>query len=117
MMQAIAEGFTILKESDFKLDLERVADIYNNGSVIESRLVGWVASAIRLHGEDFKNVSGKVAHTGEGLWTVDTARELGVKSKIIEEALKFRVESEKNPTYIGKILSALREQFGGHAAQ
>ena len=115
VMQALAEGFTILKLADYKLDLERVADIYNHGSVIESRLVGWLQAGLCLHGEDLKDVSGKVAHTGEGAWTVETARELGIKAKVIEEALQFRIESEKNPTYTGKILSALREQFGGHS--
>ena len=115
MMQALAEGFTILKNAKFNLDLERVADIYNHGSVIESRLVGWLEQGLRMRGQDLKDVSGKVAHTGEGAWTVETARELGIKAKIIEDALQFRIESEKNPTYTGKILSALREQFGGHS--
>lgn len=115
MMQAIAEGFTILKKSKYKLDLTKIADVYNQGSVIESRLMGWLKNALELHREDLKNVPGKVAHTGEGEWTVKTARELGVKTKIIEGALKFRIQSEKNPNYTGKILSALREQFGGHA--
>ncbi len=114
MMQALAEGFTILKNAEFKLDLEKIADIYNHGSVIESRLVGWLQSGLRIHGQDLKGVSGVVAHTGEGAWTVDTARELDIKAKVIEEALRFRMESEKNPTFTGKILSALREQFGGH---
>lgn len=114
MMQAIAEGFTILKKSKYRLDLTKIADVYNHGSVIESRLMGWLKGALELHEEDLKNVSGKVAHTGEGEWTVKTAKKLGVKTKIIEEALKFRVQSEKNPNYTGKILSALREQFGGH---
>jgi 6-phosphogluconate dehydrogenase (decarboxylating) len=47
---------------------------------------------------------------------VRTARELGIKAKVIEEALKFRINSENNPSYTGKILSALRERFGGHQA-
>ena len=115
MMQAIAEGFTILKESKYKLDLTKIADVYNHGSVIESRLIGWLKSALELHKESLKNVSGKVGHMGEGEWTVKTAKELRVKAKIIEEALKFRIRSEKSPNYTGKILSALREQFGGHA--
>ncbi len=51
MMQAIAEGFTILKASDYELDLTGAADVYDHGSVIESRLVGWLERALRLHGE------------------------------------------------------------------
>lgn len=114
MMQAIAEGFTILQKADYKLDLTKVADVYNHGSVIESRLIGWLENAFKLHGQDLENVSGVVSHTGEGEWTVETAKKLHVKAKIIDEALAFRIQSEKNPSYTGKILSAFREQFGGH---
>ena len=114
MMQAIAEGFAVLKKSKYHLDLRRVAEVYNHGSVIESRLTRWLKEAFRVYGEDLKKVSGKVGHTGEGEWTVKTAKELGVPAKIIEGALKFRIESAKKPSYAGKILSALRSRFGGH---
>jgi 6-phosphogluconate dehydrogenase len=115
MMQAIAEGFTILKKSKYKLNLKNVASIYNNGSVIESRLIKWLLEAFEIYGEDLKNVSGKVGHTGEADWTVKTAQEMNIKTKVIEEALKFRKQSEKNPSYTGKILTALRNRFGGHS--
>ncbi|MDP3991471.1 MAG: 6-phosphogluconate dehydrogenase (decarboxylating), partial [Candidatus Colwellbacteria bacterium] len=87
---------------------------YNRGSVIESRLVGWLKDALEIHGENLKAVTGKVGHTGEGAWTVASAKEMKIKTKIIEESLKFRKMSEKQPSYTGKILSALREGFGGH---
>lgn len=115
MMQALGEGFGILKESSYKLDLTRVADIYNHGSVIESRLVGWVKSAFEAYGEDLKDVSGTVGHTGEGEWTAKAAKEMGLEVPIIEGSYRFRVESEKKPNYIGKVVSALRNQFGGHS--
>jgi glucose-6-phosphate 1-dehydrogenase len=114
MMQAIAEGFDLMKTSGYKLDLTSVADIYNHGSVIESRLIDWLKKAFAMHGENLDGVSGSVAHTGEGEWTVKTARELKVQAKVIEEALNFRIQSQKNPSFAGKVLSALREQFGGH---
>jgi glucose-6-phosphate 1-dehydrogenase len=114
MMQAIAEGFTVLRASGYSLDLAGAASIYNRGSVIESRLVGWLETAFRLHGEDLEGVSGAVAHTGEGEWTVEAAREMGVKARVIEDALRFRVESEHDPDWTGQVLSALREQFGQH---
>lgn len=114
MMQAIAEGFTVLKRVKYKLDLAGIAEVYNHGSVIESRLVGWLKNALKLHGGDLNGISGSVAHTGEGDWTVKTAKELGIKARIIEESLNFRILSEKNPSYTGKVLSALRGQFGGH---
>ena len=114
MMQAIAEGFTVLKASDYSLDLTDVATVYNRGSVIESRLVGWLEAAFRVHGEGLGGVSGVVSHTGEGEWTVEAARGLGIRARVIEDALRFRVESERDPDWTGKVLSALREQFGRH---
>ncbi len=114
MMQAIAEGFTILKEAPFDIDLPSIADLYNRRSVIESRLVGWLGDAYKQFGEDLEEVSGTVAHTGEGEWTVEAARDLEVPVPIIEGALAFRVASQTHPSYAGKILSALRNQFGKH---
>ncbi len=115
MMQAIAEGFNIMKNGPYRLNLSDVARVYNRGSVIESRLVGWLQSALQIYGEDLQEVSSTVGHTGEGAWTVESAKELGLKAKIIEESLKFRKMSKKNPSYTGKVLSALRNQFGGHS--
>ncbi|MGB9598734.1 MAG: phosphogluconate dehydrogenase (NAD(+)-dependent, decarboxylating) [Minisyncoccales bacterium] len=114
MMQAIAEGFNLMKNSPFKLDLKRIADVYNHGSVIQSRLIEWLKKAFERRGQDLKIISGKVRASGEGEWTVKTAKKWKIPVKIIEESYKFRVKSQKNPSYTGKILSALREQFGGH---
>jgi len=116
MMQALAEGFEVMKQSDFQLDLNRVTDIYNHGSVIESRLVGWLASGFAAYTTELESISSTVAHTGEGAWTVQTAKEMGIDLPIIEGSLEFRKQSEANPRYAGKVLSALRNQFGGHKA-
>lgn len=116
MMQAIGEGFSVMKKSKFNLDLKKVAEVYNHRSVIESRLVGWLKSAYEEHGQDLKSISGIVGYTGEGEWTVKTAKEFKIPVPIIEAAFKFRVQSKKKPSYTGKILSALRNQFGGHTA-
>ncbi|MEK7088043.1 MAG: phosphogluconate dehydrogenase (NAD(+)-dependent, decarboxylating), partial [Patescibacteria group bacterium] len=78
MMQSLAEGFALLKRSKFKLNLKQVAELYNKESVIESRLVGWLAKAFSEHGENLKSISGEVAQSGEGLWTVQTAKGLGI---------------------------------------
>jgi len=114
MMQAIAEGFEVMKKSDFALDLRRVADLYNHGSVVESHLVEWLKEGFEKYGENLDEISGKVSHSGEGLWTVEAAKELGVPTPIIEGALQFRVDSQKNPSYTGQLLSAMRNMFGGH---
>lgn len=117
MMQALAEGFAIMKKIDYNLDLSKVADIYNHGSVIESRLVGWLQDAFAKYGQDLEEISPTVAHTGEGAWTVQTAHKLNIKAKIIEESLNFRITSAEKPSYTGKVLSALRNMFGGHKAK
>ncbi len=114
MMQAIGEGIEVLKKSDFNLSLTGVARIYNNRSVIESRLTGWLQKGFEEYGEDLKEISGKVSASGEGLWTVEAAKELGVPVPIIEGSLKFREQSQDNPSYTGQVVSALRNQFGGH---
>jgi len=114
MMQALAEGFALLKTSPFGLDLINVADIFNHGSVIESKLVGWLKRAFEESGEELRHISGSVSHSGEGLWTVETAKEAGIPAPIIEGALKFRINSQGSPNYTGQILSALRRQFGRH---
>lgn len=116
MMQSLAEGFAVMKNYSSNLDLKRVADVYNHRSVIESRLVGWLKDAFDKYGKDLGGVSGSVSHTGEGEWTVKTAEELKVQTAVIKNSLDFRVASAKKPSYAGKILSALREQFGGHNA-
>lgn len=115
MMQALAEGFSLMKKSPFRLNLTKVADVYNHKSVIESRLVGWLKNAFKKYGEDLKEVTATVAHTGEGQWTVKTAKELKVPVDIIKGAFQYRLKSQKKPSYTGKILSALRNQFGHHA--
>lgn len=115
MMQSIAEGFNLMRETkEFKLDLPEISKIYNNGSVIESRLMGWLQSAYKKHGEDLEKVSGKVSNSGEGKWMVETAEEMDIPIEVIKKSLDFRIKSQDDPSYTGKILSALRNEFGGH---
>ena len=114
MMQAIAEGFAVMKASPFDLTLLKIAEVYNHRSVIESRLVKWLKDAFEEYGEDLSKISGSVSQSGEGLWTVEAAKGLGIPVPIIEGALNFRMQSQKKPSYTGQILSALRNQFGWH---
>ncbi|MBT5186504.1 MAG: decarboxylating 6-phosphogluconate dehydrogenase [Kordiimonadaceae bacterium] len=125
MMQAIGEGFEVLKESAFNLDLNEVSRIYNNGSVIESRLVGWLGNAYKEEGVELAAISGEVSHSGEGLWTVEEAHNCrtsdgttkNIPVPIIEGSLQFRIDSTGNPSYTGQVVSALRNQFGGHSVK
>jgi 6-phosphogluconate dehydrogenase len=116
MMQAIAEGFDVLRASEYQVPLTEVARLYNSGSVIESRLMGWLLSGFEAYGEDLAGITGRAAASGEGLWTIDAAHELDVPVKVIEDSLKAREKSHKKPSYQGQIISVMRNQFGGHDA-
>ncbi len=117
MMQAIGEGFEVLKKSPFDINLEDAAEIYNNGSVIESRLVGWTQSAFKEHGPALDGISSTVQHNGEGAWTIQAAKELGVEVPVIKASFQFRIDSAEKPSFTGKVVSAQRGQFGGHSVK
>ncbi len=113
MMQAIGEGFEILEASEFDYDFEKVARLWNNGSVIRSWLM---ELAEEQFGKDPKldNITGKVAATGEGKWTVEQALDLQVPAPVIALALMMRNRSLQADTFTGKVVSSLRNGFGGH---
>lgn len=117
MMQSIAEGFNLLKKGPYALDLAEVARIYNNGSVVQSRLIGWLQDALGKYGQDLEGVSGSVGFTGEGAWTAQTGKKLNLSVEIIEKSVDFRIKSQKTPSFVGKILTALRHEFGGHSTK
>lgn len=125
MMQAIGEGFEILKESRFDLDLQEVSRIYNTGSVIKSRLVGWLENAYKEEGVELTAISGEVSHSGEGQWTVAEAKNCvgkdgsskNIPAPVIEASFQFRLDLTGNPSYTGQVVSALRNQFGGHSVK
>lgn len=114
MMQAIGEGFEILKESQFDLDYERVAKVWNNGSVIRSWLMELAESAFAKNAQlsDIKDVIGS---NGEGLWTVEEALKLKVPVPVIAGSVFVRNRSEQEESFSGKVVAALRNEFGGHA--
>lgn len=117
MMQSIAEGFNLLKNGPYKLNMEDVTTIYQNGSVVESRLVGWLADGFKKFGGDLKTLSGSVGFTGEGAWTAKAGKKFGFPMPIIDGSVKFRIKSQANPSFIGKVLTAMRNQFGGHSIE
>lgn len=114
MMQSIAEGAAVLKKSDFNLDLAEVFRVYNNRSVIESRLVGWATEAFN-EDPDLNGISSKIDATGEGEWTINTAKEFGVEVPVIKKSFDIRQEStQESNNFRDKVVSALRGKFGGH---
>lgn len=118
MMQSIAEGFDLLHHSnEFNFDLRQVAALYSHGSVITSRLVDWLESGYAKHGSDLESISGSAAASGEGQWTVDAGRREGVAMPAIQAALDLRSASHTKASYQGKVISTLRNEFGGHSAE
>ncbi|MGE7861373.1 phosphogluconate dehydrogenase (NAD(+)-dependent, decarboxylating) [Bacillus mobilis] len=113
MMQAIAEGFEVLDKSDFDFNYEDVAKVWANGSVIR----GWLMDLTeKAFAEDPKldGIKGVMNSSGEGKWTVETALELQAAAPVIAMSLFMRYRSQEDDTFHGKVVSALRNQFGGH---
>jgi 6-phosphogluconate dehydrogenase len=118
MMEAIGEGAAVLKNAPFKLDLPEIFRVYNNRSVVESRLVGWTLDALKEDPE-LKSISSTINSTGEGEWTIKTAKELKVDVPVIEDSFKVRQTSindnEDSPEgFRNKVVSAMRGKFGQH---
>jgi 6-phosphogluconate dehydrogenase len=117
LMQAYAEGFEILHASDYRLDLERISDLWNHGSVVRSWLLELMTLAFRSNGPDLEHLKGWVADSGEGRWTVQEAIDRDVPAPVITLSLFTRFRSRQEDSYGAKVLAALRNEFGGHAVK
>ena len=136
MMAAIAEGLSIIKHADvglhqseidaetaplrnpeayeYEINVGDVAEVWRRGSVVSSWLVDLIAAAL-AKSPDLEDFSGHVSDSGEGRWTVLAAVDEGVPASVISASLYERFESRDNGAFTGKILSAMRSEFGGHA--
>jgi 6-phosphogluconate dehydrogenase len=115
LMQAYAEGFEIMSEApEFDLDLHEIAAIWRYGSVVRSWLLELAERALRPE-SGFDKIEGVVADSGEGRWTVAEAIDRGVSAPVISSALFARFASQKPDAFGLRLVSALRNQFGGHA--
>jgi len=115
MMQAYAEGFSILKAKDeFNLDLAKISHVWQYGSVVRSWLLDLAANALDEDTE-LEEIKPWVADSGEGRWTVFESIDLDVPAPVITLALQMRFASRDNENYTARMLAALRNQFGGHA--
>jgi 6-phosphogluconate dehydrogenase len=122
MMQAIAEGFDILKHANapqlapelrLDLDVADIAEVWRRGSVITSWLLDLTAAAL-AEDPGLASYSGHVEDSGEGRWTVQTAVEEAVPAEVLTSALYARFRSRQDHTFAEKVLSAMRKGFGGH---
>ena len=116
MMQAIGEGFEMLHKSRYELDLKAVANVWNHGSVIRSWLIELAGNALSKD-PHLSGLRGIVNASGEGQWTVETALREGISIPVITLSLLMRYRSQEGDTFSGKLLAALRREFGGHQVQ
>ena len=114
MMQAYAEGFEILYKSPFSLDLQKIATVWNHGSVVRSWLLELAERALTKE-KDLKSVAPYVSDSGEGRWTLQAAVDEDVPVPVIAASLFARFASRDPYNFTARFNAALRNQFGGHA--
>jgi 6-phosphogluconate dehydrogenase len=117
LMQAYAEGFEILKASEFELDLHEIAGIWRYGSVVRSWLLELLYNAFEQDGNELEGIAGYVEDSGEGRWTIFEAINESVPAPVIASSLFARFASRQDESFGAKINAALRKQFGGHAVK
>ena len=117
MLQAYAEGYEILHAAkEFKLDLCRIAALWNQGSVVRSWMNELAERAFSAD-PDLADIRGFVEDSGEGRWTVQEAIDLSIPAPVITLALQMRFRSRQEDSFGAKVIAALRNEFGGHATK
>ncbi len=116
IMQAFAEGYRLIMEGPFEsVDVAGIAKVWQHGSINESFLNGLIQNMLERD-PMFGQVGGEVAESGEARWTLETAKELGIDTPVIQAAFDVRLASQKGDiNYATKFLAQLRNEFGGHA--
>ncbi|MCA9770117.1 decarboxylating 6-phosphogluconate dehydrogenase [Candidatus Dependentiae bacterium] len=117
LLQAYAEGLHVIKEGTFKdqvLDLDEITRVWNNGSIIRSFILQLLHDIVQKD-QELKNISGEVAATGMGKWTVEEAEQRNIPVDLIKRSLEIRDWSQQTGgNYATKLVSMLRNSFGGH---
>ncbi len=122
LMQAYAEGFDILRgaaseelpeDQRYQLDLPDIAEVWRRGSVIGSWLLDLTAMAL-AEDPSCRGIPGFVEDSGEGRWTIEAAIEEAVPADVLSAALYARFRSREKDSFSDKLLSAMRNKFGGH---
>ena len=117
LMQAYAEGFELMAaKREFELDLAQIAEVWRHGSVVRSWLLDLTAAALEEDG-NLDSLEAYVDDSGEGRWTVEESIELAVPLPVITLALQTRFRSRQDQPFGAKLLSAMRNQFGGHTVR
>ena len=117
LMQAYAEGFELLHKSEYGLDVEQIAKLWGQGSVVRSWLLELTARAFEADGTDLAALEGYVEDSGEGRWTLQAGIDHDTPMPALSAALFARFYSRANGDYAARVLAAQRNQFGGHAVK
>lgn len=117
MMQSLGEGFEILEKSRYKFDLSKIADLWQKGTIVSGFLADRAAEALEKD-VGLDSFAGPISRSGEGDWTIEAAAEEGLSLPVIETAVGYRKQSEKDEkiqnSFTAKMINALRQAFGGH---
>ncbi len=116
MLQAYAEGFEILKASEYHLDLAAISELWNQGSVVRSWLLELAERAFK-NDPELASIKGYVEDSGEGRWTVLESIEKNVPAPVLTLSLQARFRSRQEDSFGAKVIAALRNEFGGHAVK
>ncbi|MCL6632684.1 MAG: decarboxylating 6-phosphogluconate dehydrogenase [Alicyclobacillus herbarius] len=116
MMAAIGEGFEVLEKSPFEYNYAELARVWSHGSVIRGWLMELTQSAFEKDPK-LASIRGVMHSSGEGKWTVEEALDLQVAAPVIALSLLMRYRSLSDDTFTGKVVAALRNEFGGHAVE
>jgi 6-phosphogluconate dehydrogenase len=114
-LEALGEGFECIEKSGFDIDLTRVADLWQHGSVVRSWLLELLARALHENGNALEGIRGYVDDSGMGRWSVNYAVDNAVPTPVLTQALYARFQSRLDDRFADKVIAALRHQFGGHA--
>jgi 6-phosphogluconate dehydrogenase len=114
MLQGYAEGFEIMNaRKEFSLDLQKISELWNHGSVVRSWLLE-LAEAAFTKDPSLDSIRDYVEDSGEGRWTVAEAIEQDVPAPVITLSLLERFRSRQDASFSAKVIAALRNEFGGH---
>lgn len=113
MLEAIGEGFELLAEGPYELDLAQIAELWTHGSVIRSWLMELAARALKAD-PGLESIAGVVGGGSTGSWTIEEGWRFGVPMPVIAAAYNARLRSRQSDSFSGKMVAALRREFGGH---
>jgi len=120
IMQSLGEGFGVLDKAPYKLDLLKIAKLYQKGTLVSGFMLDRSVEALSKDPQ-LSKITGYIKESGEAKWTVETAKEEGVEAEIINRSLEFRRRSQKDlsvqKSFSARMVAALRNAFGGHSVR